>query len=340
MPVDIPKTMKRLVVTKTDPELSKCVLTVEETKVPTPKSGQVLVKVTAAAVNPSDYGSWTRAAEKYLPMAVGKEGCGIIVASGGGLLSTFSAGVGTAVGFVNLPNYQGAYAEYVVADALHVYALPADLNVADAASFFVNPYTAVGILDTAPKALIHTAAASQLGQMMVQLAPKLGKTVVNVVRRKEQIDLLTKLGAEHVICTADADWKEQLSNKIDELGITTAFDAVAGPMAGELLTLLPKGGTCYVYGALAGKVSQIDPMDLIYKQKHLKGFYLVEWIQAGGILATLPRIRHATSLVMEGLKDGWSASQFQDTTLEKMHYDLLELMSSGATGKKLRVRLE
>jgi NADPH:quinone reductase-like Zn-dependent oxidoreductase len=111
--------------------------------VPRPSSGQVLIKVVAAAINPSDYGTWTRTKAEHCPLAMGSEGCGVVVALGGGL-ATYAAGVkvGSKVGFVKLPFRQGAYSEYVVADVVGgVFPMPDDLPVESAASFFTNPYT-------------------------------------------------------------------------------------------------------------------------------------------------------------------------------------------------------
>merc|ERR1712151_1198354 len=110
-------------------------------------------------------------------------------------------------------NKQGSYSEYVVADLLGgVFAIPDTVPVENAASFFVNPYTAIAIIDTVKqcgsKSFVHTAAASQLGQMIVKLS--------------------TQEGDKHVIVTTkdDESWKDELKTKIKELNATVAFDAV------------------------------------------------------------------------------------------------------------------
>jgi NADPH:quinone reductase-like Zn-dependent oxidoreductase len=347
---EIPSTMKRLVVTAPGKDVASCQMEVQEVPVPEPEAGQVLIQVKAAAVNPSDYGSWIRCKPEQCPFAMGKEGSGIVVKMGpGSLLSslTSTVRVGAHVGFVNLKNKQGSYSEYVVATVqTGVFLLPDDLPVEDAASFFVNPYTAIGILDTAQQegspAFVHTAAASQLGQMMVKLAASQGVQIINVVRRQEQADTLKALGAEHVVVTGnDEAWKTELKEKIDSLKVTVAFDAVAGSSTGDLLTLLPPKSTVFVYGGLAGKVEQVDPMDLIYREKRILGFFLTAWIKKGGLLQTVPRMLLASRKVNVGLKaGGWSSSQFQDTTLEKAQDDIVALLNSKSTGIKLRVRFE
>lgn len=343
---EIPTTMKRLVVTAPGEDVAKCKIEIEEVPVPVPSSGEVLIKVAAAAINPSDYGSWFRCKPEQCPFAMGSEGSGVVVATGGGI-APYACSVGSKVGFVGLKNKQGAYSEYVVVSAVSgAFSLPADLPVEDAASFFVNPYTALALFDTArsegAKAIVHTAAASQLGQMMVKLAPSEGIEVINVVRRAEQAELLEKLGAKHVVVTGgDDSWKEKLASKIEELGATVAFDAVAGRSTGDLLDVIPKKGTVYVYGGLAGKVENIDPLALIYHEKKVKGFLLNLWISQGGPLFMLPRMIKASRKVNSGLKEGgWSSTQFKDTTLENAQSDISTLLESSITGQKLRIRLD
>jgi NADPH:quinone reductase-like Zn-dependent oxidoreductase len=322
----------------------------QEVEVPQPAQNQVLIRVIAAPVNPSDYGSWIRCRPEQCPYAMGNEGCGVVVKKGEGLMTTITTAltcrVGTRVGFIGLKQKQGSYSEYVVADASNCFPMPDDVPIEDCASFFVNPYTAVGILDTAKhvgsKAFVHTAAASQLGQMIVKLAPSEDMEVINVVRREEQAELLKGIGAKHVVVTGSGDaWKEELQTKIKELDAKVAFDAVAGRMTGDLVDLLPKQGTVYVYGVLAGRVENVDPVALIYHEKIVKGFYMTAWIQQGGMMHTVPRMLLAGRKVNAGLKEGgWSSTQFKDTTLENVQSDLVELLNSGITGRKLRIRLD
>ena len=176
--MEIPATMKRLVLTTPDEDMSKVVLSVEEVPVPKPRSGELLIKVAAAPINPSDYGVWRNTKPERCPLAIGNEGSGVVVASGGGS-ARIVAGVGTKVGFVNLPKGQGAYSEYGTVSAMTgTFPLPADLEVELAASFFVNPYTVFGILDTVQQrgatGLVHTAAASQVRVRARARATRLG----------------------------------------------------------------------------------------------------------------------------------------------------------------------
>lgn len=244
-----------------------------------------------------------------------------------------------------------------------VYPLPDDVKVEDAASFFVNPYTAVAITSTVrdeckAKAFVHTAAASQLGQMIVRLCVKeKDLTLINVVRREEQAEILRGLGAKYVVVTgrddpaadtaANTKWKAELKALIKEHKATVAFDAVAGTMSGAILNLLPYGGSLYVYGGLAGKVGNVDPMDLIYLRKKMNGFLLPRWLQPKGDITTtlftsLPRLRAAGAIVNEGLAPGgWCATEFKDVALEDAFSTFLKMQKKGGfTGNKLRVRFD
>ena len=345
--VPVPEKMKRVVLVSPNSDMEQVSLKVETVDVPKPKSGQVLIKVAASPVNPSDYGVWVRSnPQDWTPKPQGHEGSGIVVASGGGF-STMGL-VGKKVGFVNLPRDQGSYSEYVTVDAMTgVFPMPEDLPVEAAASFFVNPYTAYGILETAQKsggkAFIHTAAASQLGQMLVRLMQEknTGMELINVVRRAEQVELLKSLGAKHIVNTSEENWKANLKALSKKLDAKVAFDAVAGEMTGDLLQLLPRKSKVWVYGVLGGHLRNIDPIALIYFNKKVEGFLLSRWLRAGGIVITIARIRRATAAVSSGLRDGWSKTEYVDTTIEGMQKDFLKLYKTeGFTNKKLRVRFD
>ena len=373
---DIPSKSRRLVLVEPHPDMAQAKLAVEEVDTPTPRSGQVLIKVTASPINPSDYGEWMHvppprpgadaaaaaAAAAAAPKPQGHEGCGVVVSSGGGFYA--NSIVGKRVGFTNLGRGQGAYSEYVVVSALQgCFPLPDELPTEAAASHFINPYTAYGILDTARTrhggggtvGLVHTAAASQLGQMLVKLCAQQGNVnLINVVRREEQAATLRELGAEHVVVTGGAGaaggaWEAELKAKVRELKVTVAFDAVAGAMSGALLDALPpKTGVLFVYGRLSNEgCANVQPLDLIYRRKKLEGWLLPHWLSQGGTLGTLRRLRAATASVHPGLApgSGWAASTFEDVTLDQVVARFKEMYASGGQGsgftnRKLRIRMD
>lgn len=350
---EIPKTMKRLVLVERNADITKVKIEMEEVDVPVPKSGQVLIRVCAAPVNPSDYGIWKRPGkeeenkeektQKSIPM--GKEGSGIVVASGGGLVA--SRMVGKSVGFVQLPRGQGAYSEFVTAVAMtSVFPLPNNVPVEDACSFFVNPFTAYGIYETAlargSQGCVHTAAASQLGQMLVKFTRDFPNFhLINVVRRQEQADLLKGIGAKHVVVTGGNDnWKKEVKALMDEHKVSAAFDCISGEMTGDLTTLLPNKGSYFTYGGLSGQpCSGINPIDMIYRNVRVEGFFLPTWLAGTGKVSMLRRLNAASNAVLPCLKDGWSMSQFIDCSMENMFEKFVELWNTGFTNKKLRIRM-
>jgi NADPH:quinone reductase-like Zn-dependent oxidoreductase len=155
--------------------------------------------------------------------------------------------------------------------------------------------------------------------------------------------MLKKLGAKHVVVTGsdEAKWKAELQSKITELDAKVVFDAISGKMSGDLLDLMPPKGTVYIYGGLAGKAENINPLDLIYKEKKIKGFFLSSWIKKGDPVRMIARMIATGSKVNAGLANGgWSSSQFKDTTMEHIQADLVKHIESSATGAKLRVRFD
>jgi len=348
-----PATMRRVVLLRPAAKVEDAKLGLETVPLPVPRNGEVLIRVVATPVNPSDYGKFKKDLAPdaaWEPIPVGNEGSGFVVASGGGI---FANGlVGKSVGFMNLKD-QGAWSEYVTASAvMSCFTLPSSVPIADGASFFVNPYTAYAIMDTVRarggKGFVHTGAASQVGQMIAKYiasgAPDM--TVLHVVRREEQAQTLRALGAAHVVVTSGdaATWKAELKRKITELKISFAFDCVAGEMTEALVDALPKGSTTFVYGRLSGESARVAPLDLIYFRKMLEGFLVAGvgqqcWINFGNKMQMLTRLRNASSRVLPALAPGgWAASKFDDTDLDGWHAKFLDMWkSSGFTDRKLRI---
>ena len=237
--------------------------------VPAPGPDDVLVRMEAAPINPSDLGllfgpadmsaasqSGTKdrpaitapiparamaavAARIDQPMPVGNEGAGVVVATGNS--PSAKALLGKTVGLIG----GATYSQYRVAPAGAVLPMPEGTTSADAASWFVNPLTALGMIETLKTqghtALVHTAAASNLGQMLNKACLADGIALVNIVRRPEQADLLRKIGAKHVCNSSDADFAAQLTDALEATGATLAFDATGGGrLAGQILSCMER----------------------------------------------------------------------------------------------------
>ena len=190
---EAPAEMRRLVLTEPCdvgedglPDYKSCRLAVETVPTPVPRSGQVLVKMAAAPLNPSDYGAWKKsgegpagnAAKDGGPRPIGLEGSGVVVASGGGMMASRLVGKNVGV-MVKGGSGQGSFSEYVCVSATgQAFALGESVPVEDGCSFLVNPWTVVGLVETAlslgsSSAFINTAAASQVRHPLFQLSGQL-----------------------------------------------------------------------------------------------------------------------------------------------------------------------
>lgn len=250
--------------------------------VPRPGPGQVLIKVAAAAVNPSDLSflEGTYGVVKELPVVPGFVGSGTAVAAGGGLYAGFLNGKRLAC---SAPaDGQGVWAEYMVADAQGCIPLKKNVDFEFGANMIVNPLTAVALVELARqgghKAIVQNAAASALGQMILRLARSYGLPTVNLVRRAEQVQVLKGIDAGVVIDTSREDWKQEFERACRELEATVAFDAVAGEMTDALAAHMPPGSTITVYGGLSGQASQFAPSSSIFRRQTLNGFWLSAWL--------------------------------------------------------------
>src|SRR5437016_8869771 len=235
--------------------------------IPEPAEDEIVVRVEASPINPSDLGLLTGAADlttakasgtKESPvisakvpeagmramagrldesMPVGNEGAGVVVKAGSSdaaraLMGKMVAMIGGAM-----------YAQYRCIKAKDVLELPSGTTAAEGASCFVNPLTSLGMTETmrreGHKALVHTAAASNLGQMLNKICIKDGIGLVNIVRSKEQADILHKIGAKHVVDSSAPSFMDDLTNALVETGATIAFDAIGGgKLAGQIRTCM------------------------------------------------------------------------------------------------------
>lgn len=239
-------------------------LSLHEVPVPTPGANEVLVRVEASPINPSDLGllvasaDMSRASVAGTPerpvvtaplgqsavkaltarldqsLPVGNEGAGTVVAAGSS--EAAQALVGKTVAIAG-----GAmYSQYRAVSASACLVLPEGATAREGASSFVNPMTALGMTETMRQeghsALVHTAAASNLGQMLVKLCQRDGIPLVNIVRKPEQEELLRSLGAEHVCNSSSPSFADDLVEALKATSATLAFDATGGgTLASQIL---------------------------------------------------------------------------------------------------------
>ena len=262
MPNDIPTTNRQIRSLVTGDGLLE--LSIASVDVPEPAPHEVLVRIEAAPINPSDLGLLLSTADletattsgtaespvvtATIPpqtlrglaarigesMPVGNEGAGVVVAAGSS--DEAQALVGRTVAIIG----GATYAEYRCLPATMCLALPDGTDPAQGASCFVNPLTALGMVETmrmeGHHALVHTAAASNLGQMLNRICIADGVPLVNIVRRTEQEELLRGLGAIHVCNSTSPTFMDDLTHALTDTGATIAFDAIGGGrQAGQIL---------------------------------------------------------------------------------------------------------
>jgi NADPH2:quinone reductase len=339
-----------------------------------PEADEVIVRMEAAPINPSDLGllfgpADMRTAEasgtpddpvvtasippRLMPgvsarvdqsLPVGNEGAGVVVATG----SSDAARqlMGKTVGVIG-----GAmYSQFRGIKAAQCLALPEGTTAAEGAACFVNPLTALGMVETmrseGHRALVHTAAASNLGQMLNRLCIEDGIDLVNVVRRPEQRELLRSLGAKQVVDSSAPTFMEDLIAALSVTGATLAFDATGGGrLAGRILTAMEAalnanavgfsryGSTThkqvYIYGGLDRSPTEFDRS--FGMAWGIGGWLLTPFLQKIGFEGG-QRLRQR---VVDGIKTTFASHYSQEVSLaEALRLDAIAAYGRQSTGGK------
>ena len=349
-------------------------LSLVEVPVPVPGPDQVLIRVEATPINPSDLGLLFAAADlgtvrqagtasrpvttasvapgvvkalaarvgRSLP--VGNEGAGVVVAAGSSpaaqaMLGKMVAGFGGEM-----------YAQYRCLPVTQCLQLPEGTTAAEGASCFVNPLTALGMVETmrrdGHKALVHTAAASNLGQMLNRICLKDGIGLVNVVRSAAQEQLLREQGAQHVCNSTAPTFLQDLDAAIAATGATIAFDAIGGgPLAGQILAcmemVLSRQATGYsIYGSTVQKqvyiYGSLDPSPTTLKRNFGAAWSVSSWLlppflQRAGAETT----QRLQARVAAELKTTFASHYTGEIALaEALHADVIAVYAKRATGAK------
>ncbi len=305
---DLPTTTRELVSTLApDGEIT---LAVRDTDLRELGPDDVLVRIGAAPINPSDLGLMfagadmrtARAGESAVSadvtaglssmagrfgkaMRCGNEGGGTVVATGGS--AEAAALDGKVVGFIS----GDSYAEFRVLHHSQCLAMADGTTPEQAAAWFVNPLTALGMVETMRRdghtALIHTVGASNLGQMLNRICLADGIPLVNLVRRPEQAELLRGLGAEHVVDSSADTFADDLRDALGATGATVAFDAIGGgTMAGTLLAAMERvAGAGQQYSRYGSDVhkqvyvyGRLDPGPIVLEQRFGLNWSVGGWL--------------------------------------------------------------
>lgn len=304
-PVPTTRRALRLADFSRDPATLGQLLTVAEEPLPPLAPGEVLIRVEAAPCNPSDliFMSGEYLVARDLPAIPGFEGAGTVVDTAGGLLPRLLKG--RRVAFATDEKGDGSWCDYARVPAGQCIPLAAGVPAEQGATTIVNPLTAWALLDRArrekARAIVHTAAVSQLGQQLLTLARPRSLPVIAVVRRRERVERALELGAARAIDLLDGDAEQQLAAACDELGATLAFDAIAGPWPARLLRAMGPGSTCVVYGAL-DEATEL-PLELgtmLAGECAVEGFYLGRWMRHAPLRSRMLAVRDVRRLFKRG----------------------------------------
>jgi NADPH:quinone reductase-like Zn-dependent oxidoreductase len=352
-------------------------LSLQSTSIPGPAADEVVVRIEAAPINPSDLGlllanaDWSQAKMSGSPalpvltaplsanavqamaaridisMPVGNEGAGTVTAAGSSASAQALLGKTVAV-------LGGAmYAQYRCVKVNQCLVLPEGTSAVDGASSFVNPLTALGMVGTMQreghKALVHTAAASNLGQMLNRLCLKDGVALVNIVRKKDQEDMLRTAGATHVVRSDSRSFLKELTDALAATGATIAFDAIGGgPLAGQILGCMEaavnRGIAVYSrYGSTTHKqvylYGSLDMTPTVLNRNYgmawgIGGWLVTPYIEKIGPLA----FQELKERVARELKTTFASHYSQVISLaEALQPAMLAAYSKRATGQKFLI---
>ena len=348
-------------------------LRIEEIPIPALQPGQLFVRIDAAPLHPSDLGMMIMAgdvsraehvgaclrmpvpeaarammaARAGMAVPVGNEGAGVVIASGD---ADGEALIGRSVAA-----FAGAmYADHRVLPRKAVVPLPEGASARDGAAMSVNPLTALAMVEVmrrdGAKALVHTAAASSLGQMLQRICAKDGIPLVNIVRRPEQAALLKALGAKHVLNSQGDGFMAKMIDAFAEVDATIAFDAVGGgPLAGMILTAMeaaqkrgaptisPYGSPipkrAYIYGRLDPTPTSVPPT--VGMAWGANGFLLPHFLEEAGEAVR----RRMEARVMAELTTTFAIAYTQEIGLDALlDPAVLVRATAKATNEKFLIR--
>lgn len=347
-------------------------LSLLEKEVPTPKAHEVVIRVEAAPINPSDMwpmfgpADLTRAtvsADKrsvtapipdvLLPrvgtrlnqvLPVGNEGAGTVIAAGDDPQA--QALMGKTVGFLSGQSYTQYCCVPVQACLMH----NDSTTASQAASSFVNPLTALGMVDTMRdenhSALVHTAAASSLGQMLNKICLDEKVPLVNIVRSEEQENILKAIGATHICNSSSENFQADLIAAIDDTGATLAFDAIGGgTLASDILTAMERVGSkdatgFNTYGSPAHKQVYIYG-GLDFSPTTLNRAYGMAWGIGGWLLMNflgrvgLERVIELNKRVADEIQTTFAIDFTDELSFEQaMTPELMRVYNAKKTGEK------
>ncbi len=306
------------------------VLRIADLPLPAPGPDEVVVKMSAAPINPADLNSIEG---KYpikaaLPAIPGMEGAGVVIETGAGVKNL------TAGTPVILPHSYGTWRDIAVIAAGKLVAVPKEIDPIQAAMLKVNPITAWRMLhDFVPLRpgdwVIQNAANSGAGECVIQIARELGYKTVNVVRRIELVEELRSLGGDVVLVDGE-NLRDEVAAAIGKAPIRLALNAVGGENSLRVAKCLASDGTMVTYGAMSLKPLSIPNGMLIFKNLRFTGFWVNKWYDA----ATPEQRRETFAPLFEMAKRGLLRTKVEATySLNESQAAIAHAMQSKRSGK-------
>lgn len=305
-------------------------LYLHEKPMPTPQKGQVLVKMLASPVNPSDL-VYLRGQYGLPPQAnsyAGFEGCGLVVKANAGLYGKWL--VGKRVALSAQPGQDGLWAKYACTLASYCLPLRDSISNTQGATLIVNPLTSICLIERAiqlgARAIVINAAASQVGKGLIRYAQTKGIKTIATVRSQSNLAVLHELGADHTLLTLAPDFSQQLNAAVQACGASVLMDAVADQDTARLLKQMPSGSTAIIYGRL--EESQ-DPLggkfsvaDVIFRDMRIEGFWLARTLKKAPIWRVICLSRKVQQLFNDGTfnTDIYAQTGFDDFVAALEHY--------------------
>ncbi|XQW86560.1 zinc-binding dehydrogenase [Thalassotalea piscium] len=299
-------------------------------EVPVLSKGQVLIKMLASSVNPSDL-VYLRGKYGLPPKDnayCGFEGVGIVIDANAGLYGRWLTGKRVAISAQ--PGVDGVWAKYAVTKANFCLPVRNDISDEQAATLIVNPCTSVCLVERAKalgaKAIVINAAASQVGKGVIRYAKRLGITTIATVRSQANQVILQNIGADYVLNTQEDNFDERLKTLANQHKATVLLDAIAAQDTPKLLKVMPKSSTAIVYGRLS---ETHDPLggffsvaDVIFRDIKIEGFWLATYIGKAKPWQVLALSRKVQKLFSSGVfkTDIYASVGFQDFAAAIDHY--------------------
>lgn len=299
-----------------------------------PGAGEVLIEVEAAPINPSDlltisgeYGQLPA-----LPATPGNEGVGTVIETGSGVDNVAKGDL------VMLPMGSGTWRSHMIAKAEGLLVLPHKVNPHQLALLGINPLTAALLLSEIIELqpgdwVIQNAANSSVGHYVVQLAHQRGLHSCNLVRRGGGVELQIKeFGGDAVVVDQGQDLQEAIDYATGGAEIRLALDAVGGAATATLGQCIARGGTIAVYGAMSEEPCQLPPLDLVFRDLHVCGFWLASWFRDSEPAAIAAKYAE----LIELLETGKLRAEIEGSyPLEKIRDAVRRAQTGGRNGKIL-----